>query len=386
VKLEEIFPANSISSQERDLEVYARDASEFEGKCKLVVWPRSHEQVQRLAHYARRLSEPLTIRGGATSTFGGTIPKNSIVVDMSKMNKVLDIGPDYVVVQAGVVVDELNRVLAKKKKYFPVVPLEHKVCTIGGMVATNCLGLDTYYGKMEDWVIGMRVVDGTGKVLDLGKVPSTAFVGSEGIFGVMCAVKLKIINKPVYKTVSLFKFNTITAMMDKVMELEKKENVLAITYLDDRASAYAKLEEQMHLIVEYSDDSGLLKNKDEVVGVDDVKERMQHVLVNKRFSQKEDPVIPKADRAKFLHWLRKKGVPTYAHMKESIIHPCFKDYSKLPEEMYAIVERLKGKIIGEYPVGIKRRDQLPKKVEEKFIILKNQYDNMKIMNRGVLVD
>ena len=197
---------------------------------------------------------------------------------------------------------------------------------------------------------------------------------------------MKIISKPLYKTMSLYKFNTVTAMMDKVMELEKRENVLAITYLDDRASAYSNLGEQMHLIVEFNDDSGMMKSLEEVKKIDELKERVQHVLVNKRFSQKEDPIVPKVDRAKFLHWLRKKGVPTFAYMKESVIHPCFKDYSKLPEEMYAIVERLKGKIVGEYPVGIKRKNQLLKKDEEKLIILKNQYDNNKIMNRGVLVD
>jgi FAD/FMN-containing dehydrogenase len=386
MKLDEIFPVNCISFSEEDLTVYSRDASPYEGKCRAVVWPTNTEQIYNLVHYAKRNQVKLTIRGAATSTYGGCVPSESIVVDMSKMNKVVRIDPDTVVVQAGCTIDDLNRILGKRKKYFPIVPVEHKVCTIGGMVATNCFGLDRFYGRMDAWVTGLEIVDGTGKRLTLGAVPSTAFLGSEGTFGIICSIKLKIIQRAQYKTYSLFKFNTITAMMDKVKELKRNQHVLSINYFDDYASKMLKLENLMHLMVEYDDEQGTIQDKEELLRVTEMKEQVHHLLVKRKFSTKEDVLVPEEHIPKFLHWLRQNGVPVLGYLTENIIHACFRDYSKMPVEMRGIVERLKGKVAVEFPIGLARKDMLEKQKEEKLRIFKNQYDNMKIMNRGVLVD
>ncbi|MDP3918275.1 MAG: FAD-binding oxidoreductase [Nanoarchaeota archaeon] len=386
MKLDEIFPPNSFSDNEIDLLVYSRDASGFEGKCVGVVWPTKLEQIHQLVHYAKRTGQNLTIRGAATSTAGGTIPKDSIVVDMSKMNNILEIGSDYVIVEAGVVLDDLQKELAKKKKYFPVVPLEHAVCTVGGMVATNCLGMNTYYGKMQDWITELQIIDGTGMNMKITGIASKPFIGSEGCLGIICKIKLKVLQKPMMKSVSLFKFNTITTLMEKVTELNKNPNVLEIIYLDDLCSKNVELGETLHLIVEYKDEFGSITNKEEIDKIDDIKENLPHLLIKKRYGQIEDPIIPMQQMAKFLHWIRKKDVPVYAYMKMGLVHANFRDYSKFPEEMYEIVNRIEGKLIGDFPVGIKRKKFLTKFQEEQMIIFKNQYDNHKIMNRGVLVD
>ena len=120
--------------------------------------------------------------------------------------------------------------------------------------------------------------------------------------------------------------------------------------------------------------------------INGMKEDLQHLLIKKRYGEKEDPVIPPENVGKFLHWLRKNRVPCFAYINEGIVHPCFRDFSKMPREMYTVVEKLKGKVIGEYPVGIKRKEFIEKNEEDKLLLFKNQYDNLKIMNRGVLID
>ena len=90
--------------------------------------------------------------------------------------------------------------------------------------------------------------------------------------------------------------------------------------------------------------------------------------------------------SKFLFWLRKNNVPSFGYLKLGIVHPCFRDYSNLPKEMYQIVKRLEGELKGDYPMGIKKKELIPKKVQEQLDILKNQFDPARIFNRGVLID
>jgi len=386
MKLADIFPKNRMSLNEIDKTIYARDASEYEGVCKAVVWPKTFEEVHQLVHYARRASDILTVRGAGTSFFGGCVPANSIVVDMSKMNQIVEVGSDYVVVEAGMVLDDLNKELKKMKKFFPIVPLESEVCTIGGMLATNCLGLETYYGKMQDWILEIKAVDGTAKVLDLGTGGARSFIGTEGIMGIVCRVKLKVLTKPMIKTVSIFKFNTLRALFEKIKEMENDQNVLEIYYLDEFCSNLIELGGEMHLIVEYKDESGLINNRDEINKINEMKRSLQHILVNRRYGLKEDVKVSMENMSKFLYWLRKNNVPSFGYLKMGIIHPCFRDYSKLPEEMYQIVKRLNGELKGDYPMGIKKKMHIPKKVQEQLEVLKNQYDPARIFNRGVLID
>jgi len=92
------------------------------------------------------------------------------------------------------------------------------------------------------------------------------------------------------------------------------------------------------------------------------------------------------EMGKFLNWLRKNNTPCYGHLKSRVLHPCFREKSKLPQEMLAILETVKGEVIGEYPVGLRRKKYLRKEKADLYRTLKNQYDPNKIFNRGVLID
>jgi len=386
VKLQDIFPPNAYSEAEVDKIIYARDASVFEGQCKAVVWPTTKQQVQELVMYCRRTSQKLTLRGAATGTFGGAVPADAIVSDMSKMNKILDIGSDWVHVQAGVVLSDLNSFLRKKNKYFPVQPLEYPVCTIGGMIATNTSGLSYHYGRMENWVQELEVVDGTGRTYTTSTATMKNFIGLEGSTGIIVSAKLKLLPQPPAKTSSIVAFNTMSAMMGRVEQIEKNPHILSIEYFDERTSALLDLGQALHIIVEYDDESGVIKVPEEVKKIDELKEKVRHLLIRNHYSQKEDPKIPMENRGKFLHWLNKLEVPCFGHLKHGVFYPHFKEFSKQPEEIYDIVEKLSGEVIGDCGVGIKRKKFLSKAKTEKFLILKNEYDPQRILNRGVLVD
>ena len=384
MSLRDIFPPPFYSDTRVEKFIYSNDASSYTGSCKAIVWPKTKDQLHKLILYCRRTSHRLTIRGAATSTFGGTTPNDTIVVDMSKMNKILEINSTHVRVQAGLALSDLN--LALGKRIFPVQPLEHPACTIGGMIAMNALGLNTFYGPMSDWVEEMEVVDGTGKVMTLSPRNIQDFIGMEGSTGIIISAKLKILTRPIERTISLYNFNTISAMMDRVNLLQRQSKVLSIEYFDDRASKMMGLDSALHLIVEFNSQAGAIKESEEIKKIDEMKLKVQHEMVRRHFTRKEDPKLPTDQVAPFLHWLRKNQIPCFAHLHLNIVHPCFREPSHLVDEMYTVVEKVKGDKVGQYGVGIHRKGLLRRSKKENYLALKNKYDPKRLINRGVLID
>ncbi len=384
MSLRDLFPSPLYSDTRVEKLIYSRDGSQREGNCKAIVWPKTKNQLHKLMLYCRRTSHRITIRGAGSSTYGGTLPNDTIVVDMSKMNKVLDLTSSYVRVQAGITLAELNKVLGKK--VFPVQPLEYPVCTIGGMIAMNALGLNTYYGPMLDWVEELEVVDGTGKVMTVQQKNVKDFDGKEGMTGIILSAKLRILLRPWEKTLNIYNFNTISAMMERANQLLRSPNVMSVEYFDDRTSKMLGLDPTLHLVAEFRDQSGRIKELEEIRKIDEMKEKIQHLMVRRHFTRIEDPKVDVEHIAPFLHWLRKKQVYTFGHLHLGIIHPCFQESSNLPNEMYTIVDKIKGEKAGQYGVGVKRKGLIRSFKREKLLALKNKYDPNRVINRGVIID
>ena len=376
--LREIFGAG-FSDSEVDKVVYSRDASDFEGEALAVVWPREGKQIHNLVAYAKRFEYNLVPRGAGTGLQGGCVPARSIVVDMSKMNKVLEVGLDYVWVEAGAVWDEVDSVLGDKE--IAVKPINHKVCTIGGMVAMNSLGVEVENGKISQYVIELEAVDGSGKYLKMGLPALKNFVGLEGTSGIITKVKLKIVKREM-KSYMIYKFNTLGSMIQKAVKMIALDDVLSVEYFDDLSSEMVGLEAKNHIVVCFKGDKGSVKEKDEVESLISLKERLYHKLRGSRYTQMEDPKLPLDKMASFLYWLRKNNVPVFGHLKLGIVHPCFKEYSKLPKEMRELVGTLKGVNGAEFGYGLKRRGTLKGELKVKLEVLKEQYDPKNIMNRG----
>ena len=104
--------------------VYSTDSSTIKGEAIAVAWPSNLDELQRLMRIVTREKIVITLRGGGTSLVGGAVPQNSLVVDMSRFNKIKHMNPEErsVVVEAGVVLDELNNVLEGYGFEFPIQP------------------------------------------------------------------------------------------------------------------------------------------------------------------------------------------------------------------------------------------------------------------------
>jgi glycolate oxidase len=383
MKFKEIFPPTAYSESNADKIAYARDASEFEGLVKAVVYPTTKDQIINMIMLGKRENLHFTIRGAGTNTLGACVPSNSIVVDMSRMNKIIEITNSYALVEPGVILNDLLKALQKKGLFFPIKPLEYKVCTIGGMVAMNTFGLDIRYGRVEDWIEELEVINGTGQKLKVSGSQLKDFAGMEGTTGIIYSIKLKLLQAPLEKTITIIKFNTISALMEKYTLLSKNKHLITTYFLDEFCSSFLGLESSLHLILEYDNDNGVIKSEEELANLNDFLEKLQHLLVNKKYTIKEDPFVPLENIPKFLQWIRKNAVPCFGYLHLGIFHPCFRDSSKLPEELYNIIPILKGTIPGEYGIGLKRKSFVQ---NPKLSRIKSSHDPSKILNRGVLID
>ncbi|MCS6922449.1 MAG: FAD-binding protein [Elioraea sp.] len=145
---------------------YATDASHYQVWPAAVVFPRSVDDLAAVLAIARENGIPVTARGGGTSQAGQTINRG-IVVDCSRhLNRIRVIDPERrrAVVEPGVVLDRLNRLLARHGLWFPVDVSTASRATLGGMAANNSAGARSLrFGIMRDNVaaIDALLADGT---------------------------------------------------------------------------------------------------------------------------------------------------------------------------------------------------------------------------------
>ncbi|WTL49561.1 FAD-binding protein [Streptomyces sp. NBC_01497] len=149
-------------------------------------------------------------RGAGTGLSGGANATDGcLVLDMSRMNRVLEIDEENLiaVVQPGVVNNDLKAAVAERGLWYPPDPASAPWSTIGGNVATNAGGLCCLkYGVTRDYVLGLQAVVGGpagayGTVVRLGRRTTKGvsgydlaglFVGSEGTLGVVTEITLRL--------------------------------------------------------------------------------------------------------------------------------------------------------------------------------------------------
>lgn len=240
--LKAVVGPDDISTEDFDLVTNALDA--YSGDMSLpeaVVWPESSEEVLKILSYASSRRIPVTVRGGGTGLTGASVPRyRGIVMNMSKMNHIVDVRPldMQVDVEPGVIYDQLNRELEPHGLFFPPDPASGRSCTIGGMIANNASGLKAVkYGATRDYVLALRVVFPVGLDLRLGSRVfkysigydlARMMVGSEGTLGVITEATLRLRPLPRNR-------RTVAAYFDSIEAGVKCINTIRLSGLEPGA-------------------------------------------------------------------------------------------------------------------------------------------------------
>jgi len=173
-----------------------------------VLRPRSTDEVSKALALLHKERVPVVPYGGGSSVTGGAAGSpESVVIDLGAMNRVLNLDKQnlMVTVQAGIYQSHLEAWLNERGFISGHYPQSIELAQVGGLVATRSAGqFSTKYGCIEDLVMGLEAVLPTGEVIRIKPAPRRSagpdlrhlWLGSEGTFGVITEVTLKIFPKP----------------------------------------------------------------------------------------------------------------------------------------------------------------------------------------------
>lgn len=211
-----------VSTNESVLDQHSRDESAFPPvRPSAVVVVNTTEEVSKVLEYCNRERIPVVPFGAGTSLEGHVIPLfGGISLDMTNLNRILEIRPDdlLVRVEAGVHRVALNEKLSSQGLFFSVDPGAD--ATLGGMAATGAAGTTTVrYGAMRDNVMGLTAVLADGTVIHVGRETrklsagydlTRLIVGSEGTLAVITELTLRIFGIPERMAAAIVRFPTLT--------------------------------------------------------------------------------------------------------------------------------------------------------------------------------
>jgi glycolate oxidase len=231
-KLKSIVGEGNVLNDPADLYVYGSDSSVHEGLAQAIVRPENTAQVQELMRYANSEKIPVIPRGSGSGMCGQVVPvQGGIVLDMKKMNRILEINPQdgYCRVEPGVVDDDLNRALKPYGVFYPPTPASSVVATVGGEIANNASGTRSVkYGAARDAILAMKVVLANGDLVPLGATTRVAasgyplerlFVGSEGTLGVIVEATLRFVPIPKLRCLGIAMFNVLGEAGNAISEV-----------------------------------------------------------------------------------------------------------------------------------------------------------------------
>jgi D-lactate dehydrogenase (cytochrome) len=143
---------------------HLEDAAHFPGGHASVLYaPTSEAEVAEIL-LASRTVLPI---GAQSSLTGGATPMGETLISTRRLNRIERIEADWVKVQSGVTLADLDEALARAGQYYPPAPTFFGAF-VGGTVSTNAAGAATIkYGTTRQWVQSLTIVLASGDVLDV---------------------------------------------------------------------------------------------------------------------------------------------------------------------------------------------------------------------------
>ncbi|MEO7013594.1 MAG: FAD-binding oxidoreductase [Dokdonella sp.] len=249
LRLHARLPELLLKTDAADLEFYGRDWTRRWTPAPLAIaLPSSAEEVQEIVRWAVAEGIGIVPSGGRTGLSGGAVAANGeLVVSFERMNRVLDFDPvdRILTVQPGLVLETLQRAARGHELIYPVDFAARGSCSIGGSIATNAGGIRVIrYGNTREWIAGLKVVTGTGELLDLnrGLIKNSSgydlrhlLIGAEGTLGLVVEASVRLTDPPPASNVMVFAVAAMEDLMRVFAACRHKLKLSAFEFFTDRA-------------------------------------------------------------------------------------------------------------------------------------------------------
>jgi len=217
-----------VIDKAEEIEMYSHDIGDvpaimtktfFEIQPDFVVQPKSADEIKKVLQFANEHKVPVIPRGAASWGFGGVIPTNAgIVIDLSPFRKILYLNSAQktITVEAGARWSDID-ILAKKEGLCLMTYPSSKFSTVGGWISTGGYGINSFrYGHLANQIVSMIVItpEGVSKKITPNDPEFAYFVSTEGEFGIIVEVNLKLRDVPQASYPHLFYFESDKAAFE----------------------------------------------------------------------------------------------------------------------------------------------------------------------------
>ncbi|WP_242107077.1 FAD-binding oxidoreductase [Luteimonas aquatica] len=242
-------PGLRLKTDPADLEHYGRDWTRRWTPAPLAVaLPADAGQVQAVVRWAGANGVGVVPSGGRTGLSGGAVAADGeLVLSMERMNRVLGFDPidRTLTVQPGIALQAVHEAAREHGLVYPVDFAARGSCSIGGNIATNAGGIRVIrYGNTREWVAGLKLVTGTGALVDLnrGLIKNSSgydlrhlAIASEGTLGVIVEATLRLTDPPPPTNVMLLALPSFQVLMQVYAALRERLQLEAFEFFTDRA-------------------------------------------------------------------------------------------------------------------------------------------------------
>jgi alkyldihydroxyacetonephosphate synthase len=221
-----------------------------------VLLPGGDEEIAAILRHCSDRGIAIVPFGGGTSVVGGLDPIRGdfsavISLDLRRLTELhsLDEVSGEAELGAGLTGPEAERLLGERGYSLGHFPQSFQFATIGGFAATRSSGQDSAgYGRFNDMVRGLRTVTPAG-VLDLGRAPESAagpdlrqlMIGSEGVFGVITRVRVKVHPVPAATAYEAWSFPDFATGADALRAVVQTGTGPTVIRLSDEAETGVNL-------------------------------------------------------------------------------------------------------------------------------------------------
>lgn len=250
-ELKTLVDAGKVLTDADSLNAYGKDwTKHFAPAPTAIVFPKTIEQVQAVVRWANQHKVALVPSGGRTGLSAGAVAANGeVVVAFDYMNQILEFN-EYdrtAVCQPGVVTQQLQQFAEDKGLYYPVDFASSGSSQIGGNIGTNAGGIKVIrYGMTRNWVAGLKVVTGTGELLELnrdliknatGYDMRQLFIGAEGTLGFVVEATMRLDRAPKNLTAMVLGTPDFDSIMPVLHAFQGKLDLTAFEFFSDKALA-----------------------------------------------------------------------------------------------------------------------------------------------------
>jgi glycolate oxidase len=438
-ELRAIVGEDGVVSKPEELLVYECDAYTLEKNLpNCVVLPKTTQEVVAIVKLCAKHNVPFIPRGAGTSLSGGVLAvTGGVMVTLSRMNRILSVDHRNrrALVEAGCVNAWITNAVKSHGLLYAPDPSSQPACTIGGNVATNSGGPHTLkYGVTTDHVLGFEMVLPDSEVVWLGTKSDGgeevagydfrgAVIGSEGMFGIVTRVLVRLIKAPqAYKTM-LGVFESVDDASQTVSDIIAAGIVPGAMEMMDQLITQAveaayqfgfPLDAGAVLIVELDGlDAGLDKQAGRVVDICK-KNRAREVRLAKDEEERallwkcrkrafgaigrlspnfltQDGVVPRSKLPEMMRFIRSTSekyglrIPNVFHAGDGNIHPLVLYDERDPDQIrralaagHDILEKcieFGGSVSGEHGIGVEKIDFMEKQ------FTKDDLDAMRMLRR-----